>query len=92
MGPPQPVRYVVVCSLSHSAAGHSLAVTRGSFIISAHWKLSVVLVKSRCKVYLSRAFLLAKAVGQYVLTVADKPFLDSAFFFNLIPCSLVRLL
>jgi hypothetical protein len=53
-----------------------LAVTRGSFLASAHRELSVALVQSQGYVYRSCALLLAKASGRPVLPGADTPHLD----------------
>jgi hypothetical protein len=63
-------------TLSDIASGHSLAVTRGSFLACAHRKLSVALVQSQGDVYRSCALLLAKASGRQLLPGADTPFLD----------------
>jgi hypothetical protein len=54
----------------------SQAVTRGSFLASAHRELSVALVQSQGYVYRSCALLLAKASGRPVLPGADIPYLD----------------
>jgi hypothetical protein len=62
-------------TLSYVASARSLAVTRGSFLASAHKELSVALVQSQGYVYRSCALLLAKASGRPVLTVADTPYL-----------------
>jgi hypothetical protein len=63
-------------TLSNTALARSLAVTRGSFLASAHRELSVALVHSQGYVYRSCALLLAKASGRQVLPGADTPFLD----------------
>jgi hypothetical protein len=63
-------------TLSDVASGRSLAVTRGSFLASAHRELSVALVQSQGYVYRSCALLLAKASGRPVLPGADTPHLD----------------
>jgi hypothetical protein len=51
-------------TLSDIAAARSLAVTRGSFLASAHRELSLALVQSQGCVYRSCALLLAKASGR----------------------------
>jgi hypothetical protein len=66
-------------TLSDLASARSLAVTRGSFLASAHRELSVALVQSQGCVYRSCALLLAKASGRQVLPGADTPFLDCVF-------------
>jgi hypothetical protein len=63
-------------TLSDVASARSMAVTRGSFLASAHRELSVDLVQSQGYVYRSCALLLAKASGQPVLPGADTPYLD----------------
>jgi hypothetical protein len=63
-------------TLSDVASARSLAVTRGSFLASAHRELSVALVQSQGYVYRSCALLLAKASGRPVLPGADTPYLD----------------
>jgi hypothetical protein len=63
-------------TLSDVASARSLAVTRGSFLASAHRKLSVALVQSQGYAYRSSALLLAKASGWPVLPGADTPYLD----------------
>jgi hypothetical protein len=62
-------------TLSDIASARSLAVTRGSFLASAHRELSVALVQSHGYVYRSCALMLAKASGWQVLPGADTPFL-----------------
>jgi hypothetical protein len=54
----------------------SLAVTRGSFLASAHQELRVALVQSQGYVHHACALLLAKASGRQVLPGVDTPFLD----------------
>jgi hypothetical protein len=66
-------------TLSDLASARSLAVTRGSFLASAHRELSVALVQSQDYVYRSCALLLAKASRRQVLPGADTPFLDQMF-------------
>jgi hypothetical protein len=66
-------------TLSDIASGCSLAVTRGSFLASAHRELSVALVQSLSYVYRSCVLLLVKASGRQVLLGADTPFLDCVF-------------
>jgi hypothetical protein len=63
-------------TLSDVASARSLAVTRGSFLGSAHRELSVALVQSQGYVYRSCALLLAKASRRPVLPGADTPYLD----------------
>jgi hypothetical protein len=63
-------------TLSDVALAHSLTVSRGSFLASAHRELSVALVQSEGYVYRSCALLLAKASGRPVLPGADAPHLD----------------
>jgi hypothetical protein len=74
-------------TLGDVATARALAVTRGSFLASAHRELSVVLVQSQGTrvpraihitgyVFRSCALLLAKASGRQVLPGADTPFLD----------------
>jgi hypothetical protein len=63
-------------TLSDIAWGRSLAVTRGSFLTSAHRELSVALVQSQGYIYRSCTLLLAKASGRRVLPGAETPFLD----------------
>jgi hypothetical protein len=63
-------------TLSDIASARSLAVTRGSFLASAHRELSVALVHSQGYVYRSCGLLLAKASGRQVLPGAETPFLD----------------
>jgi hypothetical protein len=60
-------------TLSDVASARSLAVTRGSFLASAHRELSVALVQSQGYVYRSCALSLAKASGQTVLTRCLEP-------------------
>jgi hypothetical protein len=54
----------------------SLALTRGSFLASAHRKLSVALVQSQGCVYRSCVLLLAKASGRPALPGVDVPYHD----------------
>jgi hypothetical protein len=68
------MRYL--CTLSDITSACSLAITRGSFLASAHRELSVALVQSQGYVYRSCALLLAKASGWQVLPGADTPFVD----------------
>jgi hypothetical protein len=63
-------------TLSDVASARSPAVTRGSFLASAHRELSVALVQSQGYVYRSCALLLAKASGRQVLPGAEAPHLD----------------
>jgi hypothetical protein len=63
-------------TMSDITSVRSMAVTRGSFIASAHRELSVSLVQSQGYVYFSCALLLAKASGRQLLPAADPPFLD----------------
>jgi hypothetical protein len=63
-------------TLSGVALARSLAVTRGSFLASAHQELSVALVQSQGYVYRSCALLLAQASGRPVLPGADAPYLE----------------
>jgi hypothetical protein len=63
-------------TLRDIASARYLAVTRGSFLASVHWELSVALVQSQGYVYPSCALLLAKVSGQLVLPGADTLFLD----------------
>jgi hypothetical protein len=63
-------------ALSDVASARSLAVTRGSFLASAHRELSVALVQNQGYVYRSCALVLAKASGRPVLPGADTPYLD----------------
>jgi hypothetical protein len=51
-----------------STSARSLAVTRGSFLASAHRELIVALVQSQGYAYRSCALLLAKASGRPLLT------------------------
>jgi hypothetical protein len=78
-GAPRLIRHVVVCSLSHSAAAHSLADTLGLFRVSTLGKRSENLVKRHCNVCLSCVLLLATATSQHVLPGADISFLAYAF-------------
>jgi hypothetical protein len=54
----------------------TLAVTPGSFLLSARQKLSVALVQSQGYVYRSCMLLLAKASERQLLPGADTPVLD----------------
>jgi hypothetical protein len=66
-------------TLSDIASARSLAVTRGSFLASAHRELSVALdsfPQSQGYVYCSYALLLAKASGRPVLPGAEALYLD----------------
>jgi hypothetical protein len=63
-------------TLSDVASAPSLAVTRGSFLASAHRELSAAFVQSQGYVYISCVLLLAKASGRPVLPGADTPYLD----------------
>jgi hypothetical protein len=62
-------------TLNDIALARSLAVTRGSFLASAHRELSLAVVKSQGEMYRSCALLLEKAAGRKVLPGADTPFL-----------------
>jgi hypothetical protein len=68
-------RLLLGLSLSDVASARSPAVTRGSFLASAHRELSVALVQSQGYVYRSCALLLAKTLGRPVLPGADTPYL-----------------
>jgi hypothetical protein len=63
-------------TLSDVASARSLAVTRGSFLASAHRERSVALVQSQAYVHRSCALLLDKASGRPVLPGADTPYVD----------------
>jgi hypothetical protein len=63
-------------TLSDIASAQSLAVTRGSFVASAHQELSMALVQTRSSVYHSCALLLARALGWQVLSGAGTSYLD----------------
>jgi hypothetical protein len=63
-------------TLSDVASACSLAVTRRSFLASAHRELSVALAQSQGYVYRSCALLLAKASGRPVLPGVDTAYLD----------------
>jgi hypothetical protein len=65
-----------ICTLSDIASTRSLAITRGSFLSSAHRKLSVALVQSQRYVYRFCMLLLARAAGRQLLPGKGMPFLD----------------
>jgi hypothetical protein len=71
-----PPEHCSLRTLSDVASARSMAVTRGSFLASAHRELSVALVQSQGYVYRSCALLLAKASGRPMLPGADTPYLD----------------
>jgi hypothetical protein len=73
---PRQAHHAVPSDPQRLASARSLAVTRGSFLASAHRELSVALVQSQGYVYRSCALLLAKASGRPVLPGADKSYLD----------------
>jgi hypothetical protein len=72
----KPPRPHYLRTLSNVASARSLAVTRGSFLASAHGQQNVALVQSQGYVYRSCALLLTKASGQPVLPGADTPLHD----------------
>jgi hypothetical protein len=63
-------------TMSDIVSARSLAVTRGSFLASAHRELSVALVQSQGYVDRFCVLLLAKASGRRLLPGADTPFFD----------------
>jgi hypothetical protein len=63
-------------TLSDVASARSPAVTRGSFLASAHPELSVALVQRQGYIYRSCALLLAKASVWPVLPGAGTPYVD----------------
>jgi hypothetical protein len=69
-------RRIILRTLSDVASARSPAVTRRSFLASAHRELSVAVVQSQGCVYRSCALLLAKASWRPVLPGADTPNLD----------------
>jgi hypothetical protein len=60
-------------TLSDVQPAHSLVVTRGSFLASAHRELGVALVQSQGYVHRSCALLLTKPSGRTVSPGADTP-------------------
>jgi hypothetical protein len=86
-------------TLSDVASARSVAVTRGSFLASAHQDLSLTLVQSQGYAYRYCALLLSKASGLQNLPGSDTPFLDVSFFcscgaylvvsYSCFPCRLV---
>jgi hypothetical protein len=52
------------CTLSDTVAARSLTVTRGLFLASVHWELSVALVQRQGSLYRACALVLAQAAGQ----------------------------
>jgi hypothetical protein len=63
-------------TVSDVASASSFAVTRGSFLASAHREQSVAFVQSQGYVNRPCALLVAKASGLPVLPEADTPYLD----------------
>ena len=68
------VRYLN--SQSEVAAARGPAVTEGSFLAGAHWKLSVALIRCQGSVHRGCANLLARAAGRQVAPGAEVPYED----------------
>jgi hypothetical protein len=62
-------------NLSNIAPASSISVTRGAFLASILWVLSVALAQIQGYVYRSCVLFLAKAAGRQALPEADAPFL-----------------
>jgi hypothetical protein len=63
-------------TLSDVASARYVAVTRGSFLVSAYGELRATVLQSQGYVYRSCTLLLAKALGRQMLPGADTAFLD----------------